>query len=81
MSSKLKDFLSKQPIDVIVGTEITPTKVLLPIKVDVESFFKNFSADIETDTHSTEKSIYVGATHQTTDYKTASFLLNSKTKY
>lgn len=77
----LHDFLSKQPIDVIVNTEITDQKVLLPTKVDPDTFYKAFKGNIEASQLTTEKSIYVGSIHDQTPYQDASKLLNSKVKY
>lgn len=77
----LKDFLAKQPIDVIVNTEITDERVVLPVKVDPDPFYKQFKAGIESTDLTPEKSVYVGSIHETQPYQSASSLLNSKVKY
>lgn len=77
----LKDFLSQQPIDVIINTEITDEKVVLPVKVAPDPFYKNFRANIESSNLTTEKAVYIGSTHKKQPYVTASDLLNSKIKY
>ena len=77
----LKDFLSQQPIDVIVNTEITDQKVVLPIKVQSDPFYKAFRNDIESANLTTEKAVYVGSIHEKQPYMTASTLLNRKIKY
>lgn len=77
----LNDFLAKQPIDVIIDTEITDTRVVLPIKVEPDGFYRLHKDDIESTDLTAEKSIYIGSTHTQRPYQSASSLLNSKIKY
>lgn len=77
----LKDFLAKQPIDVIINTEISDTRVVLPIKVEPDGFYRLHKDNIEDTNLTPEKSIYVGSTHESQPYQSASALLNSKIKY
>jgi len=77
----LNDFLAKQPIDVIINTEITDEKVILPNKVDSDSFYKKFQAEIEADELTTEKAIYIASTNKPAEFNTSTQLLNSKVKY
>lgn len=77
----LNDFLAKQPIDVIINTDITDEKVVLPIKVEPDPFYKQFRENIESDSLTTEKSVYVGSIHEQQPYQSSTQLLNSKVKY
>lgn len=77
----LKDFLAKQPIGVIVATEITEQRVLLPVAVDPDPFYKSFKSDIESETLTAEKALYIGSLHTQAPYQDASALLNSKVTY
>lgn len=77
----LNDFLAKQPIDVIINTDISDQKVVLPVNVEPDPFYKEFKGDIESAGLSTEKAIYIGSIHEKQPYQDASTLLNSKVKY
>lgn len=77
----MKDFLAKQPIDIIINTEITDDKVVLPVTVDPDVFYKAHKGDIESDSFTAEKAVYVGSTHKPAPYQDANALLNSKVKY
>lgn len=77
----LKDFLAKQPIDVIVATEITDERVVLPIPVEPDPFYKQFKGEIESEGLTAEKSVYVGSIHEQQPYQSMTQLLNSKVKY
>ena len=72
------DFLSKQSIKVIVQTEITDSRVSLPVEVDSKAFYKEFSTDIESNTLTTEKAIYIASMEDTSNMITSRDLLNSK---
>jgi hypothetical protein len=77
----LNDFLAKLPIDVIIQTEIEESRIVLPIKIDSKAFYKSFSTQIESDTLTTEKAIYIASTYPTKPMKTAKDLLNTKLRY
>lgn len=77
----LNDFLAKQPIDVIINTDITDQKVVLPVNVEPDPFYKDFKGNIETEELTTEKAIYIGSIHEKQPYQDATTLLNSKVKY
>jgi len=77
----LNDFLAKQPIDVIINTEITEKRVIFPNKIDSDAFYKEFSSKIESSHLTTEKSLYIGSIHKPKKYISALELLNSKNKY
>lgn len=74
----LNDFLAQQPIDVIVQTEITPTKVHLPTAIDPQTFYKDFQSAIETSELTTEKALYHAASHTPLPYESARDLLNKR---
>jgi len=73
-----KDFLSKQPMKVIVNTEITDIKVKLPIEVDSKSFYNQFSNEIESSDFTTEKAIFIASKEKTSSMIYSRSLLNSK---
>ncbi len=73
----LNDFLSKQPIDIIVGTIITDDRVIIPVDINSDEFHQEFTTEIESEDFTTEKAIYVATTIEKTPYKSSSDLLNS----
>lgn len=75
------DFLAKQPIDVIVKTEITDTKVNLPVNVDSKSFYKEFSAAIENASLTTEKAIFIASQETKKPMTSVQDLLNKKIRF
>lgn len=76
-----KDFLSKQPIHIIVNTEVTDEKVILPTLVDSKSFYKSFSNEIESETLTIEKAVYIASTEKSSSMDTSKDLLNSKLSF
>lgn len=77
----LKDFIAKQPISVIIKTEITSKKVVLPVKIDPDAFHNKFQAEIESVNLTPEKAIYLASTSSKTEYIDSQSLLNSKLKF
>lgn len=75
VSQRLKNFLSKLPLNTILGTEITPKKVKVPGSIDAKDFLRQHRDEIESDSLTTEKALHVGATHQPSEYKSASSML------
>lgn len=56
-----KDFLAKQPISVVVATEIEEDKIHLPTKVNPNEFYKEHQPNIEVESLSTEKAVYLAS--------------------
>ena len=77
----IKDFIAKQPIDVIVDTDITDQRVVLPITVEPNGFYTDFHPEIHSPNLTTEKAIYVAATHETKPIQTSNDLLNRWLKF
>lgn len=75
-----KDFLAKQPIDVIINTEITDTKIIVPVEINAEEFYTDFQDTIEASGLSDEKCIYIAATNESKEYESSIDILNSKIK-
>ena len=75
VSQRLKNFLSKLPLPVLLNTEISPNRVQVPGKIDSQDFTRQHRGDIEADTLTTEKALHVGATHQPSEYKSATSML------
>ena len=73
-----KDFLAKQPINVIIQTDIEDNKVKFPSEVDSKSFYTKFTSEIESDELTTEKAIYIASMEQQTTMINYKDLLNSK---
>lgn len=73
----LKDFISKLPIDIIVKTQILPSKIFLPTIVNNVKFYNTFSANINSSTFTDEKAIYIGSILEQRTYISAQDLLNS----
>lgn len=77
----LNDFIAKLPITTIIQTEIENNRVILPAAIDSKDFYKTFSSEIDTDTLTTEKAIYVASTYPVKKMKTSKDLLNSQLRY
>ena len=73
-----KDFLAKQPIDKIIKTIITDNKVAVPIKIDTKNFYKDFQQEIDQETLTTEKAIFLASLNSNSEMKTSIDLLNAK---
>jgi len=73
-----KDFLAKQPINVIIQTEIEDNKVKFPSEVDSKSFYTKFTSEIESEELTTEKAIYIASTEKQSAMINYKDLLNSK---
>lgn len=74
----LNDFLSKLPIDKIIGTEILDNKITLPVTVDPNKFYKDFKAQIKVPELSAEKAIFVASLVDRQPYINSFSLLTSK---
>lgn len=57
----LNDYLAKLPKSVIAEIEITDEKVMIPTDIKEDEFYGLFKPQIESDTLTTEKAIYIGA--------------------
>lgn len=77
----LKDFIAKQPINVIIKTEITSNRVVLPVKVDPDAFHNKFQNEIESVNLTPEKAIYLASINGKKEYVDSTALLNSKLKF
>ena len=77
----IKDFIAKQPIDVIVDTDITDTRVVLPVTINPSGFYTDFHPEIHSPTLTTEKAIYVAASQETKPIQTSTDLLNRWLKF
>ena len=81
MSTTLKDFISKLPITTISKVRFYPDKILFPVVIDSNKFYKDFSTEINTDTFTDEKALYVASQYEHQEYINSSALLNSKLRY
>lgn len=77
----LKDYISKLPIEKILKTEILDDKITLPVKVDPNKFYKDFSSVIKTEDLSPEKAIFAASISDTQPYIDSRTLLMSKVKF
>lgn len=75
---QLKDYIAKQPIDVIIKTEIEENKVILPIEIDVKEFYKAFKNEIDSDQFTPEKAIYIASIEKPKPFINSRSLLNSR---
>lgn len=57
----LNDYLAKLPKSVIVDIEITDDKVVIPTKINEDEFYNLFKDEIEAETFTTEKAIYLAS--------------------
>ena len=77
----LNDFIAKLPLETIIQTEIEDNRVILPTIIDSKDFYKTFSTEIEAETLTTEKAIYVASTYSVKRMITTKDLLNSRLRY
>lgn len=78
----LKDFIAKQPMNIIVRTEIEDNKVILPVNIDTKAFYKDFSNEINSEGLPPEKAIFIAAQNlDNSGMKTSIDLLNSRLKF
>lgn len=81
MSTTLKDFISKLPIEKIGKIRLYPNKIIFPVVIDANKFYKDFSASINTAAFTDEKALYVASQYDHQEYINYSDLLNSKLRY
>lgn len=78
----LKDFIAKQPMNIIVRTEIEDNKVILPVSIDTKAFYKDFSNEINSEGLTPEKAIFIATQNlENNKMKTSIDLLNSRLKF
>lgn len=74
----LNDFIAKQDINLIKKIEIYDYKILFPIKIEVDDFYKEFTTEINSSNFTTEKALFIASKYNKNKSKTISDLLNSK---
>lgn len=55
------DYIAKQPIDIIINTKITDTTVRFPTMINTSEFYRQFKSEIESNTLTTEKCLYLAS--------------------
>ena len=70
--------LSKLPINVIVKTDITDSRVTIPSKLDPNALYKELKPSIDSQTLTTEKAAYIASTQEQEPYIDSIQMLNSK---
>lgn len=77
----LNDFISKQDINIIKKIEIYDDKVIFPMKINVDEFYKEFSEMIKNNEFTTEKALFVASKYNKDKAKSSIDLLNAKLKF
>lgn len=75
------DFLAKLPLDILRQVELSETRIIIPCPIDANAFYQTFSTDIEAETLTDEKAIYIASSHIPKPFITAEQLLNSKLQF
>lgn len=71
----LKDFIAKQPTEVLDNTVLDEQRLSVPTKIKTAEFFKEFKSHIQQKQLTDEKAIYVAALGHSKKTKTISHLL------
>lgn len=71
----LKDFISKLPLDVIIKTELENNRVFLPSKIDPAAFYKEHKSEVNQNSLTEEKALYLAAMHEPKKYIPAETIL------
>ena len=74
----LNDFIAKLPIDKIIKTEILDNKITLPVEIEPNKFYKDFTNQIKVSELSPEKAIFVASLVDRQPYVDSFNLLTSK---
>lgn len=77
----LNDFIAKQDINLIKKIEIYGNRILFPIKIDSNSFYKEFNTEIISDNFTTEKALFVASKYDKNKSRTSMDLLNAKIRF
>ncbi len=75
----LNDYISGLPIDVIIKTEIEDQKAIMPTNIDAADFYKLHAEDIDVNSLTSEKGIYVASSRPRPKYVSAIDMVNRRT--
>ena len=77
----LKNYISKLPIDTITKIRLYEDKIVFPVDIQPNKFYKDFTAEIKSDSFTDEKALYIASQYKQLPFIDASDLLNSKLRY
>lgn len=77
----LKNYLAEFPIDVLERVEVDEPRISIPAKIDSEEFYQLFQSDIDSDTPTSVKSIFISTMTEERPYKTVQSMMLEHVKF